>query len=106
MASHGARFQIHKQWFFQAVRATAYVAIPLCVCKEFFTFAQISGRSMQPTLNPPHDNHTTFWATRTPDWVLVNKWKPAVNARRGDVVCFVSKTNPRYLVRVSLCLEV
>lgn len=99
MATASIRWKAHRELFTWWARATAVIVPAALLFNEtVFTLAQITGRSMQPTLNPPHDNRKTFWASQTPDLVLVSRWKPALNVRRGDVVSFVSKTNPRYLV--------
>jgi len=42
----------------------------------------IDGVSMMPTLSP------SFSETGAMDYVLFNKWSPASNLQRGDIVCF------------------
>lgn len=73
---------------FTVVPAFWSLAITICVNDKFFEVVSVRGPSMSPTLSP------TFHETGDCDYILLWKWNPTGNLKRGDVISFHTPHKP------------
>ncbi|RKP38550.1 hypothetical protein BJ085DRAFT_20231 [Dimargaris cristalligena] len=69
-------------------RLLAYVPLTLFIATVICPLGRVEGRSMQPCLNPDSNQLSR-------DVVVVNTFINPSQYRRGDVVSFISPSNPK-----------
>lgn len=63
----------------------------ICINDKLFEVVSVNGPSMNPSLSP------TYHETGERDYLLLRKWNPTGNLKRGDVISFYTPHKPEVL---------